>query len=140
MFTVGVDGHRVIVGGTASGCAMLSELDAYVGAVTARAHASRQGRDSVAVQNAKMDYVEMVEAAISVVSLAMEELAEQGFVSKDDIPSKPQMQRLDRSLPTYDYIQATYARAVQRIEWIRAVDHILRERRIAVAEPPRDLS
>jgi hypothetical protein len=140
VFTVGVDNHRVIVGGTERGCVMLSELDAYVGAVSARARARPDGRDPVAVQNAKMDYAEMAEAAISVVSVALQELAEQGLLSLDDLPVKPHLPRLDPALPTYEYIQKTHTRAVERIEWVRSIDRILRERGIAITDPLREAS
>jgi len=137
-FVVGVDNHRVTVGGPDSGCSMLAELDNYVGLAASRATPTSDGRDPVVVQNAKMDYVEMVESAVVVVSLALEELGEQGFVSDSEVPSKPQLQRVEKALPTYEYIQTTYGRAQERVEWIRVVDGILRERGIAILDPVRE--
>jgi len=85
------------------------------------------------VQSAKMDFAEMVEATISVLSLALEELVEKGLVNQAEVPPKQQLPRLDRSMPTYDYIQATYQRATERIVWVRTVDRVLSDRGIAVA-------
>jgi hypothetical protein len=138
VFTVGVDNHRVIVGGTQRGCAMLEELDNYIPAVASRARGGVDGRDPVAVQSAKMDYAEMAEAAIAVVHAAVEELDQQGLLSATDVPAPPHLPALDRSLPTYEYIQQTYARAVRRIEWVRTVDRMLSERGIAITEPLRE--
>jgi len=136
-FMVGVDGHRVAIGGSQSGCVMLPEIDAYVELSTKRARSTRDGRDTVGVLNAKMDYVDMVDAAVAVVTLAMEELVEQGYVSADEIPDKVSLERLDREFPTYEYIQAIYTRAQLRLEYVRKVDALLRERGIAVLEPVR---
>jgi len=140
VFTVGVDNHRVVVGGAELGCQMLPELDAYVGAVSTRAKPRSDGRDPVAVQNAKMDYAEMAEALISVVSVAVQDLTEQGLIAADEVPSKPHLPRLDQAMPTYDYIQETYTRATERIEWVRSIDGLLRERGIAIIEPLRQLT
>ena len=54
-FTVGVDGHRVVVGGRQSGCVLLAELDEYLEAVGRYGRVLDNGRDSIAMQNAKMD-------------------------------------------------------------------------------------
>jgi len=140
VFTVGVDNHRVIVGSPQRGCLLLEELEGYVPAVASRAGSLPGGRDPVAVQSAKMDYAEMVEATISVLSLALEELLKEGLLDSADVPAKPQPRRLDRSIPTYDYIQATYTRATERIAWVRAVDRLLAERGIAVAAAERESS
>ncbi|HYL71235.1 MAG TPA: hypothetical protein VEY89_08040 [Candidatus Dormibacteraeota bacterium] len=134
-FTVGVDGHRVIIG-SRDGCTMLADLDDYVGPVIRRSPPKPDGRDSVAVQNAKMDYVEMAEATVLVVALALEELVEQGVLRADEVPARPVMRPLDPDLATYDYIQETYARAEARIAWVREVDALLRARDIAILRPP----
>src|SRR5207244_6263201 len=75
-FTVGVDNHRVVVGGPDRGCELLTDVDGYIGSVQTKWSRGRDGRDSVALQNAKMDYAEMVETMIIVLSLTLEELAE----------------------------------------------------------------
>ena len=135
-FSVGVDGHQVIVGSPAAGCdAMYGELDGYIGAIAQRMSSRPDGRDSIAVQNAKMDYVEMSDAAVLVVSLALEDLVDQGLLDGNEIPAKPRFAPLNPDLPTYEYIQATYSRAVQRIAWVREVDHLFRERGIAIVKP-----
>jgi hypothetical protein len=140
VFTVGVDNHRVIVGGAERGVEMLAELDAYVPLVAARARATPDGRDPVAVQSAKMDYAEMVDATISVLSLVLEELVGRGSLTGDDIPARGRGSPLDRSLPTYEYIQATYVRATERIVWVREVDRLLAARGIAVLPAERTSS
>ena len=134
-FTVGVDGHRVVVGGRESGCMMLTELDDYLDAVGRYGRVLDDGRDSIALQNAKMDYVEMADAAVMIVTLAVEELTEQRVLDVTDIPEKPALGALDRDMPTYEYIQSTYARATQRVAWIRAVDAVLRRYDIAIVKP-----
>lgn len=133
-FTVGVDGHRVVLG-SREGCSMLADLDDYVGPVLRRSTPKPDGRDSVAVQNAKMDYVEMAEASVLVVTLALEELVEQGVLRDGEAPPRPVMPPLDPDLPTYDYIQATYARAEQRVDWVREVDALFRARGIGILRP-----
>ncbi len=135
-FSVGVDGHVVVVGGKDGGCVMLHELEQYLGAVGRYGHKLADGRDSIAMQNAKMDYVEMAEAAVTVVSLAVEELCAQEIIAESDVPARPRFAAVDPNLATYDYIQTTYARAQRRVEWMRAVDATLRERGIAIEKPP----
>lgn len=139
-FPVGVDGHRVIIGGSERGVGMLAELDAYVPLVAARAGATADGRDPVAVQSAKMDYAEMVDAALAVVSLALEELVERGALNPSDIPPREPPRALDGTLPTYEYIQASYERANQSIAWLREVDRLLGARGIAVLPAARESS
>ena len=134
-FTVGVDAHRVIVGGAQIGCALLGDVDSYVDTVAERTGVAADGRDPVALQSAKMDYAEMVEAMISVLALALEELEQRELITSVEVPPRPELPRLSRSLPTYEYIQATYGRAQQRVDWARAVDTLLRARGIAVLWP-----
>jgi len=134
-FTVGVDGHRVVVGGRESGCVLLAELDEYLEAVGRYGRVLDNGRDSIAMQNAKMDYVEMADAAVMIVTLALEELAEQRVLNAADIPEKPVLGAMDRDVAVYEYIQATYARATQRVAWMRAVDAVLRSYGIAIVKP-----
>ena len=134
-FTVGVDGHRVVVGGRQSGCVLLVELDDYLEAVSHYGRVLADGRDSIAMQNAKMDYVEMADTAVMIVILALEELTEQRVLNPADIPAKPVFDALSRDVPTYDYIQAMYARATQRVAWMRDVDAVLRNYGIAIVKP-----
>lgn len=133
-FSVGVDGHRVVVGST-GGCVMLGELDGYLEAVGHYGRVLESGRDSIALQNAKMDYVEMTDAAVQVMTLALEELSEQGLLDGDDVPPAPRFDTVDGNMPTYEYIQSTYARAERRVAWMRTVDQLFRERGIAIVKP-----
>jgi hypothetical protein len=134
-FTVGVDAHRVVVGGRLSGCALLDDIDAYVERVAERTGTGADGRDPVALQSAKMDYAEMVDSMISVLTLALEELEQRELITPVEVPQRPELPQLTRSLPTYEYIQATYGRAQQRADWARAVDTLLRTHGIAVLWP-----
>jgi hypothetical protein len=132
VFLVGVDNHRVVIGGEELGVAMLAELDAYVPLVSARARSGADGRDAVAVQSAKMDYAEMVESTISLLRLALAELVERGSLAEDEVPVPAPATQMDRVMPTYEYIQATYVRASQRIAWVREIHQLLSARGIAV--------
>jgi hypothetical protein len=134
-FTVGVDGHRVVVGGPYSGCALLDDVESYVDRVAERTTAGVDGRDPVALQSAKMDYAELVDSMISVLTLALEELEQRNMITAAEVPAKPALQRLSPSLGTYDFIQAAYGRAQQRVTWARAVDELLRARGVAVLWP-----
>ena len=133
-FTVGVSDHRVVVGGGEGGCRILEDVDQYGAFITRRA-APDGGRDSVGVLNAKLDYAELVDTMVSVLVLAFEELVERGAVAAADVPAKPEAAALRRDLATYDYIQDSYRRAVQRCAWARQVDAMLRERGVAVLWP-----
>jgi hypothetical protein len=139
-FTVGVDGHRVVIGGPVTGCELLADVDAYIGKVAERTPPTNEGRDPVALQSAKMDYVDMVDSMISVLALTMEELLERGIVSAEEVPARAALPRLDRNLPTYDYIQSSYARARQRCEWARQVEDVLQRHDVAVLWPHHERS
>ena len=134
-FTVGVGGHRVLVGGGTSGCALLEDVDSYEGFITRRSAHHQGGRDGVGVLNAKLDYAELVDTMVSVLVLTFEELVDRGVLVVDDVPTKPVSEPLPRDLATYDYTQEAYARAQQRCNWARSVDSLLREHDIAVFWP-----
>jgi len=133
-FTVGVDGHRVLLG-RSGGCEMLDEIDGYIGAIAQRASTRPDGRDAIAVLNAKMDYAEMVDATLLVLLLTCEELVERGVMAHDDVPPPPRREPMARDLATYDYIQELYRRSVERMQWVHLVDALLRERNITVLRP-----
>src|SRR5205807_4688089 len=118
-FTVGVGDHRVIVGGENSGCALLEDVEKYAAFIARTSTHQRGTRDTVGVLNAKMDYAELVETMVSVLSLTFEELVERGVLAQVDVPKKPAPVPLGRDLEMYDYIQETYARAQQRCDWAR---------------------
>jgi hypothetical protein len=73
-FAVGVRDNRVIVGAERPGIEQLDELRDYVGSVTGHAGPTPDGRDPVAVLNAKMDFAELVDDAAAMAALAFEEL------------------------------------------------------------------
>jgi hypothetical protein len=135
VFTVGVGDHRVVVGGEPAGCALLEDVDQYA-AFIARRSGQRDGdRDSVGVLNAKLDYAELVDTMVSVLVLTFEELTERGVMAAGEVPAKPAASPLQRDLATYDYIQQSYERALDRVEWARRVDAQLRDHGIAVLWP-----
>jgi hypothetical protein len=134
-FTVGLRDNRVHVGGEESGIAQLDELRDYVGAVTGHAGATPEGRDPVAVLNAKMDFAEMVNDAASVVTLAFEELAERDVIPLDQAPAQPELPEVPQQGSTYDYIQATHDRAVVRMAWLEQADAVLVRHGVAVLPP-----
>jgi hypothetical protein len=134
-FTVGVRQDRVHVGVPECGCAQLDELRDYVGAVTGHAGPAAGGRDPVAVLNAKMDYAEMVNDLAAVVALAFEELVERGVVPEAEVPAPPQLPEVPQQSSTYDFIQATYARAQARLAYLEQADAVLRRHGVAVLPP-----
>lgn len=134
-FTVGVHDDRVVVGGGDAGILQLDELRDYVGAVTGHAGPNDAGRDPVAVLNAKMDYAELVNDAVSVVTLAFEELTEHGVVPREEVPVAPDLPPVPQQSSTYDFIQATYARAQARMAFLEASDQVLARHGVAVLPP-----
>lgn len=133
--TVGIHDHRLVIGSDEPGIAMVPELRGYVAAVTGGGAPRPDGRDPVAVLSAKMDYAELVEDACVVAKLAAEELVERGIVAADEIPPMPDLPPVPQRASTYDYIQATHARAEVRMAWLEAVDRLFRERRVAILPP-----
>ena len=113
-FTVGLRDNRVQVGAPQPGIAQLDELRDYVGSVTGHAGQTQEGRDPVAVLNAKMDFAELVNDAASNVSLAFEELCQRGVVSSEAVPHEPELPPVPQHSTTYDYIQATHGVARRR--------------------------
>jgi hypothetical protein len=134
-FTVGVHDDRVVVGGGDAGIVQLDELRDYVGAVTGHAGPTESGRDPVAVLNAKMDYAELVNDAVAVVTLAFEELTGHGVVPPEEVPEAPDLPPVPRQSSTYDFIQATYARAQARMAFLEASDQVLARHGVAVLPP-----
>ena len=134
-FTVGLRDNRVQVGAPQPGIAQLDELRDYVGSVTGHAGPTQDGRDPVAVLNAKMDFAELVNDAATNVSLAFEELCQRGVVSAEAVPHEPELPPVPQHASTYDYIQATHARAQARMEWLDAADAVLRAHSCALLPP-----
>lgn len=134
-FTVGVHDDRVVVGGGDAGMVQLGELRDYVGAVTGHAAANADGRDPVAVLNAKMDYAELIDDAVAVAVLAFEELVGHGVVDAGEVPDAPELPPVPQQSSTYDFIQATYARAQRRMDFLEACDAVLARHGVAVLPP-----
>ena len=134
VFTVGVSDHRVLVGTDEPGCRLLDDIAQYEDFIDSR-QASDGARDTVGVLNAKLDYADLVDTAVSVLVLAFEELVERGILATEDVPPKPAASKLRRDLATYDYIQDAFARAQVRCRWVRAVDGQLRPLGVAVCWP-----
>jgi hypothetical protein len=135
-FTAGVRDHRVVVGGPERGCTMLDELRGYVASVTGdAAEPGPDGRDSVAVLSAKLDFAEMVDDAASAVALAVEELIERGVVEGDAVPVPPRPPAPSATSGHYAYIQEGHRRAEVRLEWLERVDPVLRAHGVAVLPP-----
>ena len=57
-FTVGAQGHRVIPSSTQPGIEQLDGLSDYVEAISVRRPPGPDGRDTIAVLNAKMDHAD----------------------------------------------------------------------------------
>jgi hypothetical protein len=134
-FTVGVRDERVRVGVARPGFAQLGEIRDYVGAVTGHAGPNAEGRDPVAVLNAKMDYAELVNDAVSTVTLAFEELGRHGVVAPEEAPPAPELPPVPQHASTYDFIQATYARAQGRMGFLEAADEVLVRHAVAILPP-----
>jgi hypothetical protein len=103
--------------------------------VTGHAGSTPEGRDPVAVLNAKMDFAELVNDAAAVANLAFEELAERDVVPAGEVPAQPPLPDVPQHGSTYDYIQATHARAVARLAWLEQADAVLARHGVAVLPP-----
>jgi len=135
-FTVGVNDHRVTVGGPEQGITILADLRNYVAAVTGgAAHPTSEGRDPVAVLSAKMDYAELVNDTAMLVTLAFEELVEREIVAPDEVPAQPALPPLPQRVDHYAYIQASYARAARRLTWLETTDQVFRRHDVALLPP-----
>jgi len=134
-FTVGLRDNRVVIGAAQPGIAQLDELRDYVGSVTGHAGPTPDGRDPVAVLNAKMDFAELVDDDAAVVVLAFEELTERGVLDASEVPPQPDLPPLPQRATTYDYIEAAHARAQVRLQWLDAAHEVLLRHAVAVLPP-----
>jgi hypothetical protein len=134
-FTVGVQAHRVIPASRTPGIAPLDGLGDYVEGISERRPPGADGRDAIAVLNAKMDHADSVNDLVAACVLATEELVERGLLDPALAPAPPPPARLPRDLTTYDYIQQVHARAVERREWLENVDSLFRLNGIALLAP-----
>ncbi|MBJ7593504.1 MAG: hypothetical protein JF886_01365 [Candidatus Dormibacteraeota bacterium] len=134
-FTVGAQGHRVLPGSPRPGIEPLESLGEYVEAISVRRPPGPDGRDSIAVLNAKMDHADTVNDLVAAAVLTCEELVERGLLDKEKAPPPPPHQPLRRDTTTYEYIQQLHERAVERRAWLEDVDGLLRARRVSLLAP-----
>jgi hypothetical protein len=134
-FTVGMRDNRVVVGAPQPGITQLDELRDYVGHVTGHAAPGPDGREPVAVLNARMDFAELIDDAAAVVSLAFEELVARGVVEGAEVPAMPNLPPVPPHTSTHAYIQAVYARAEQRLRWLETAHEVLCGHGVAVLPP-----
>jgi hypothetical protein len=134
-FTVGAQGHRVIPRCRTPGIEQLDGLGDYVEAISQRRPPGADGRDSIAVLNAKMDHAEQVNDLVAAVVLACEELVERELLDPALAPPSPPHAGMPKNLATYDYIQQVHDRAVERREWLHDVDSLFRLNSVALLAP-----
>jgi hypothetical protein len=134
-FTVGERGHRVIPGCRTPGIEQLGDLGDYVEAISVRRPPGRDGRDSIAVLNAKMDHADQVNDLVAAVVLACEELVARDLLDPSLAPPAPPYAGMPRDLSTYAYIQQRHQRAVERREWLDNVDSVFRLNSVALLAP-----
>lgn len=134
-FTVGVQGHRVVPSSAEPGIEQLDGLGDYVDAIATRRPPGPDGRDSIAVLNAKMDFTETVNDLVAAAALACEELVERGLLDPELNPPSPPYPALARDLTTYNYIQQLHTRALQRQAWLEAVNTLFRLHDVALLAP-----
>jgi hypothetical protein len=134
-FTVGSQGHRVVPGSPQPGIEPLDGLSDYVEAISLRRPPGPDGRDSIAVLNAKMDHADAVNDLVAAAVLACEELVERGVLAPEQAPSRPPFEPMHRDTNTYHYIQQLHERAVERREWLENVDALLRVHGVSLLAP-----
>jgi hypothetical protein len=134
-FTVGVLGHRCIPGSRTPGIEQLEGLDDYVEAIRQRRPPGADGRDSIAVLNAKMDHADSVDDLVAAVVLASEELVERGLLDESLAPASPPHAAMAEDRGTYHYIQQVHQRAVERRQWLDDVDILFRLNGVALLAP-----
>ena len=134
-FTVGAQAHRVVPHSPRPGIDPLQGLGDYVEAISVRRPPGPDGRDTIAVLNAKMDHADSVNDLVAAVVLACEELVERGLLDPSEAPPAPPHQPLRKGTTTYEYIQQLHERAVERREWLDDVDTLFRLRGVSLLAP-----
>jgi hypothetical protein len=132
---VGAQGHRVLPDSPQPGIEQLEGLSDYVEAIAVRRPPGPDGRDTIAVLNAKVDHADAVNDLVAAAVLACEELVERGVLEPSQAPVSPPFHRLQRDTNTYDYIQQLHERAVERRAWLDNVDALLRRHRVSLLAP-----
>ncbi|HEY8755341.1 MAG TPA: hypothetical protein VIN65_03180 [Candidatus Dormibacteraeota bacterium] len=134
-FTVGAEGHRVIPDSPQPGIEQLAGLGDYVESISLRRPPGPDGRDAIAVLNAKMDHADAVNDLVAATVVACEEFVERGLLDPADAPAAPPFASMHRDASTYEYIQQLHARAVERREWLENVDALFRLRGVSLLAP-----
>jgi hypothetical protein len=133
--TVGAQGHRVLLGSARPGIEQLEGLSDYVEAISVRRPPGPDGRDSVAVLNAKVDHADAVNDLVAATVLTCEELVERGMLEPAQALTSPPLAPLRKDATTYEYIQQLHERAVERREWLEDVDSLLRLHGVSLLAP-----
>ncbi|MGH7723398.1 MAG: hypothetical protein ACRENL_11315 [Candidatus Dormibacteria bacterium] len=134
-FTVGAEGHRVVPNSPQPGIQQLPGLGDYVEAISRRRPPGPDGRDSIAVLNAKMDHADAVNDLVAAAVVACEELVERGLLDAQKAPPAPPFAPMHKDASTYQYIQQLHERAVERREWLENVDALLRLQSVSLLPP-----
>ncbi|HWF58637.1 MAG TPA: hypothetical protein VG520_09815 [Candidatus Dormibacteraeota bacterium] len=134
-FTVGAEGHRVIPNSPRPGIEQLAGLGDYVEAISVRRPPGPDGRDAIAVLNAKMDHADSVNDLVAATVVACEELVERGVLDPREAPAAPPFAPMHKDATTYEYIQQLHARAVERREWLEDVDALFRLHSVSLLAP-----
>jgi hypothetical protein len=135
VITVGAQGHRVLLNSPRPGIEQLAGLGDYVEAISLRRPPGPDGRDSIAVLNAKMDHADAVNDLVAAAVMACEELVERGLLAPEKSPPSPPYDPLRKDMTTYEYIQQLDERAVVRREWLENVDTLFRLHSVCLLAP-----
>jgi hypothetical protein len=134
-FIVGAEGHRVITNSAQPGIEQLAGLGDYVEAISLRRPPGPDGRDAIAVLNAKMDHADAVNDLVAATVVTCEELVERGLLDPQQAPAAPPFAPLRKDATTYEYIQQLHERAVERREWLDNVDAVFRIHGVSLLAP-----
>ena len=132
---MGAQGHRVLTGSPQPGIEQPAGLGDYVEAISLRRPPGPDGRDTIAVLNAKMDHADAVNDLVAAAVLTCEEPVERGVLDPAQAPASPPFERMRRDTTTYEYIQQLHEHAVERREWLGDVDALLRLHGVSLLAP-----
>jgi hypothetical protein len=134
-FTAGAEGHRVVTNSPRPGIEQLSGLGDYVEAISLRRPPGPDGRDAIAVLNAKMDHADAVNDLVAAAVVTCEELVQRGLLDPQQAPAAPPFAPMHKDATTYEYIQQLHERAVERREWLDNVDAVFRIHGVSLLAP-----